>query len=143
MFMIFSKLISGCVVGCWQGAGERGEAKSIHPEKFTYVGINIEWLAKKNCSKPKYQKGTFFWAREVCFYPFKGNILTPGNPYCGPTNQQLVAEEYKYSWDRAWRRRCPTNNMIEVWQILVPFSGRPIGSTIEALLTKVINWRYR
>ncbi len=29
--------------------------------------------------------------------------------------------------------------MFEVWQNLAPFGGRPIGSTVEALLTKVVN----
>jgi hypothetical protein len=31
--------------------------------------------------------------------------------------------------------------MFEVWQNLATFGGRPIGSTIEALSTKVFNWR--
>jgi hypothetical protein len=30
--------------------------------------------------------------------------------------------------------------MLEVWQNLAPFGGRPIGGTIEALLTKVVDW---
>jgi hypothetical protein len=29
--------------------------------------------------------------------------------------------------------------MLEVWQNLAPFGGRPIGGTVEALLTKVVN----
>jgi hypothetical protein len=31
--------------------------------------------------------------------------------------------------------------MFEVWQNLAPFYGRPIGSAVEVLLTKVIHWR--
>jgi hypothetical protein len=31
--------------------------------------------------------------------------------------------------------------MLEVWQNLAPFGGRQIGSTVEALLTKVVNWQ--
>jgi hypothetical protein len=31
--------------------------------------------------------------------------------------------------------------MLEVWQNSAPFGGRPIGSAVEVLLTKVINWR--
>jgi hypothetical protein len=30
---------------------------------------------------------------------------------------------------------------LEVWQKSAPFGGRPIGGTIEALLTKVFNQR--
>jgi hypothetical protein len=30
---------------------------------------------------------------------------------------------------------------LEVWQNLAIFGGRPIGGAIEALLTKVINWK--
>jgi hypothetical protein len=32
--------------------------------------------------------------------------------------------------------------MFKVWQNLAPFGGRPISSTVEALLTKVVNWQY-
>ncbi len=57
------------------------------------------------------------------------------------TDQRLPAEELKYSYDRApWHQR-PTNSMLEVWQDLASFSGRPIGSTIEVLLAKVVNQR--
>jgi hypothetical protein len=35
----------------------------------------------------------------------------------------------------------PHYNLLEVWQNLAPFGSRPIDSTIEALLTKVVNWR--
>jgi hypothetical protein len=31
--------------------------------------------------------------------------------------------------------------MLEMWQNLASFSGRPIGSAVEVLLTKVINWQ--
>jgi hypothetical protein len=57
-----------------------------------------------------------------------------------PTNQ-LLAEELKYSRDRAWRHQRPTNNLLEVWQNLAIFGSRPIGGTVEALLTKVVNQR--
>jgi hypothetical protein len=75
---------------------------------------------------------------------FKGNLPKPGNPYCGPTNQptnnqQLTAEELKYSRNRARQCQCPTNNLLKVWQNLAPFSGRLIGTAVEALLTKVLN----
>ncbi len=51
----------------------------------------------------------------------------------------MTAEELKYSCNRARRRPRPTNNLLEVWQNLAPFSGRPIGAAVEALLTKVFN----
>jgi hypothetical protein len=74
----------------------------------------------------------------------EGNLLKPGNPYCGPTDQwptnnQPPAEELKYSRDRARQRRYPTNNMLEVWQNSAFFGGRPISGAVEALLTKVVN----
>jgi hypothetical protein len=77
-------------------------------------------------------------------YPFGGK--KPGNPYCGPTNQQpttnrLTAEELKYSHNRALRRQRLTTNLLEVWQNSAPFGGRLISATIEALLTKVLNWQ--
>jgi hypothetical protein len=31
--------------------------------------------------------------------------------------------------------------MLEVWQNLSSFSGRPIGGAVEALLTKIVNWQ--
>jgi hypothetical protein len=31
--------------------------------------------------------------------------------------------------------------MFEVWQNSDPIGSRPIGGTVEALLTKVINWQ--
>ncbi len=60
------------------------------------------------------------------------------------TNDQrpATAEELKYSRYMARRRWCPTNNMFKVWQNLAPFGGRPIGSAVEALLTKVVNRQY-
>jgi hypothetical protein len=49
----------------------------------------------------------------------EGNLPKPGSPYCGPTDdQQLTAEELKYSRNKARRSRCPTNNLLEVWQNL-------------------------
>jgi hypothetical protein len=77
----------------------------------------------------------------------EGNLPKPGNPYCGLTNQrptdrptdQPLAEELKYSRNRAQQYQCPTNNLLEVWQNLAVFSGRLIGGTVEALLTKVLN----
>jgi hypothetical protein len=56
-------------------------------------------------------------------------------------NQRPTTEELKYSRDRAWRHQRPTNNLLEVWQNLAPFSSRPISSAVEALLTKVVNWQ--
>jgi hypothetical protein len=44
-----------------------------------------------------------------------------------PTNQML-AEELKYSHDRARRHQRPTNNLLEMWQNSAIFGGRPIGS---------------
>jgi hypothetical protein len=64
--------------------------------------------------------------------------LWTDQPIEQPTNQ-LLAEKFKYSRDRArWHQR-PTNNLLEVWQNLAIFSGRPISSAVEALLTKVGN----
>ncbi len=57
-----------------------------------------------------------------------------------PTNQ-LVTEELKYSCNKARRRQCPTNNLMEVWQNLAIFGGRSIGGAVEELLTKVVNRR--
>jgi hypothetical protein len=57
-----------------------------------------------------------------------------------PTNLRPIAEELKFSRDRARRRQCPTNNLLEVWQNSAIFSGRLIGGAVEALLTKVVNW---
>jgi hypothetical protein len=31
--------------------------------------------------------------------------------------------------------------MLEVWQNSASFGSRPIGGAVEALLTKVVNWR--
>jgi hypothetical protein len=39
----------------------------------------------------------------------------------------------------ARQQQCPTNNLLEVWQNLAIFDGRPIGGAVEALLTKVVN----
>ncbi len=54
-------------------------------------------------------------------------------------DQQPTAEELKYSRNRARRGQCPTNNMLEVWQNLASFSGRPISGVVVTLLTKVVN----
>jgi hypothetical protein len=57
------------------------------------------------------------------------------------TNQltyRLVAEESKYSRNRAWRRRCPSINLLEVCQNLAIFGSRPIGAAVEALLTIIV-----
>jgi hypothetical protein len=56
-----------------------------------------------------------------------------------PTNQQ--PKELNYSGNRAGRHQRPTNNLLEVWQNLAPFGGRPIGGAVEALFTKVVNWQ--
>jgi hypothetical protein len=62
----------------------------------------------------------------------EGNLPKPGNPHCEPTNQQpTTTEELKYSSDRARQHRRPTNNLMEVWQNLAPFGGRPFGGAIE------------
>jgi hypothetical protein len=78
-----------------------------------------------------------------CFIILLGvNLIKLGNPYCGlSTNDQqpMTTEDLQYSHDRAWWCQHPTNNMFEEWQNLAPFGGRPIGGTIEALLTKVVN----
>ncbi len=57
------------------------------------------------------------------------------------TNGQPTAEELNYSGNRARQHQRPTNNLLEVWQNLGPFGGRPIGGAVEALLTKVFNKR--
>jgi hypothetical protein len=54
-------------------------------------------------------------------------------------NKRPTAEELNYTSNRARRHQLPSNNLLEVWQNLAPFGGRPIGGTVEALLTKVIN----
>jgi hypothetical protein len=61
--------------------------------------------------------------------------------YQQPTtnNQQLATEELKNSHNRARRSQHPTNNLLEVGQNLAPFGGRPIGTAVEALLTKILN----
>jgi hypothetical protein len=56
-------------------------------------------------------------------------------------NDRPTAEELNYISNRAWRHPCFTNNLLEVWQNLAIFGGRQIGTTIEALLTKVVNWQ--
>jgi hypothetical protein len=76
-----------------------------------------------------------------CFFLLEGNLPKPMNPYCGPTNKPTTAEELKYSQDRARQPLRPTNNLLEVWQNLAIFGGRLIRGTVEALLTKVVNWR--
>jgi hypothetical protein len=53
-------------------------------------------------------------------------------------DQQLTAEELNYSGDRAWQHQRPTNNLLEVCKNLAIFGGRPIGTAVEALLTKVV-----
>ncbi len=86
---------------------------------------------------PEAQEPLSFW-REVSQSP--GTLIV-----AQPTNQQttnrLTAEELKYSRNRGWQSRPPTNNMLEVWQNLAIFGGRPISSAVEALLTKVLNRR--
>jgi hypothetical protein len=76
------------------------------------------------------------------FILLEENLPKPRNPYCGPTDQptnQLLAEKLKYSRDRARWHQCPTNNLLEVWQNLAIFGGRPIGAAVEALLTIVVS----
>jgi hypothetical protein len=57
------------------------------------------------------------------------------------TNQQLTAKELKYSRHRVQRHQLRTINVLEVWQNSAPFGGRPIGGTVEVLLTKFVNWQ--
>jgi hypothetical protein len=56
------------------------------------------------------------------------------------TNDRQTAEELKYSRNNALQGQRLTNNMFEVWGNLAPFDGRRTGSTVEALLTKIVNW---
>ncbi len=78
-----------------------------------------------------------FWRetsqRPGTFILLEGNLPKPGN--------QLHTEELKYSRDRAWRHRHPTNNLLEVWQNFAIFGGRPIGAAVEAMLSIVVNPR--
>jgi hypothetical protein len=53
----------------------------------------------------------------------------------------LTAEEFNYSGNRAWRHPCATYNLLAVWQNVSIFGSRPIGATVEAQLTKVVNWQ--
>ncbi len=57
------------------------------------------------------------------------------------TNDQLTAEEWKYSRHSARQRWHPTNNLLEVWQHLAIFGGRSIGAIVEVLLMIVVNWQ--
>jgi hypothetical protein len=54
-------------------------------------------------------------------------------------DQWLTPEELNNSRDRARQHQRPTNNMFKVWQNSAPFGCRPIGGTVEALLTKFVN----
>jgi hypothetical protein len=57
-----------------------------------------------------------------------------------PTNnQRSTIEDLKYNRYKARWRQHTTNNKFELWQNLALFGGRPIGSAVEALLTKVVN----
>jgi hypothetical protein len=85
-----------------------------------------------------------YWHHGKHVYPFRGKPSKARQPLFWtdqPTNQP-AAEELKYSHDRALWCQHLTKNMSEVWQNLAIFGRRPIGGTIEALLTKVINWQY-
>ncbi len=55
-----------------------------------------------------------------------------------PTTNQLTTEELKYSGDRAPGHQPATNNVLKVWQNLDPFGGRPMGGTVEAMLTEIL-----
>jgi hypothetical protein len=75
-------------------------------------------------------------------YLFGGKPPKAREPYCRPTNRptyqqttndRLTPEELNYSGDRARRHQRPTKNILEVWQHLAPFGGRPIGGAVEAL----------
>ncbi len=62
-------------------------------------------------------------------------VVIVDQPTDQPTNDQLTAEDLKYSRHSARRLRRATNNLLEV------FGGRSIGATVEALLTIVVNWQ--
>jgi hypothetical protein len=74
----------------------------------------------------------------------EGNLLKPGDPYIlwtkqPTTDDQATAEELNYSGDMAWWHPHAGKNLLEAGQYLAIFGGRPIGSIIWALLTKVVN----
>jgi hypothetical protein len=80
--------------------------------------------------------------------PFRGKPPKAWEPSLWPVDQQqrtetkdqqLTAEELKYSSNRAWHHPHPTNKMLEVWQNSAIFGGRPISSAVEVLLTKVVS----
>jgi hypothetical protein len=56
-----------------------------------------------------------------------------------PTGDRPVAEELKYSRNRARRRQRPSNDLLQVWQNSAIFGGRPIGAVIETLLMIIVN----
>ncbi len=92
-------------------------------------------------------RGDELWLRRVWWvksgsvrYGQSPGTLIVDQPANQPTDR-LVAEELKYSHDRARRHQRPTNNLLEVWQNPAIFGGRPIGAAIEALLTIIKNWR--
>ncbi len=70
-------------------------------------------------------------------YPFGGKPPKALQPLLWMTDWP-TAKESKYSRDRAWRHLCATKNLLEVWQNLAILGSRPIGGTIEVLLTKVV-----
>jgi hypothetical protein len=78
------------------------------------------------------------------FYLLGGKPPKAREPLLWTDDQQttktdrLTAEELKYSHNKARQRRCPSNDLLEVWQSSAPFGGRPIGTALEALLTKVL-----
>jgi hypothetical protein len=81
--------------------------------------------------------------RQIECNPFGGKPSKAREPLFW-TNQpanQLLAEKLKYSHNRAQQRQRFTNNIIKVWQNLAPFGGSPLGSAVELLLTKVLNWQ--
>ncbi len=80
---------------------------------------------------------TFTLCMMTVVYPFGGNLLSPA----AFISDWLVAEELKYSRNRARRHWRPSNNLLGVWQKLAIFSGRPIGAAVEALLTIIVNQR--
>jgi hypothetical protein len=114
-----------------------------HPDKYH---IPSETLTK-NTSAYRLHLNVFVTHKHKINL-FGGKLLKPGNPYCGlSTNQQLTDNRQpttnrrgiKYSCDRAQQSQRPTNNMFIVWQNLAIFRVTPIGSTVEALPTKVVN----
>jgi hypothetical protein len=106
------------------------ETVIVMPESPQSNSLHISQNKKKRLTRPFGGKPPKAWE------PLLWTNQQPTNDQ--PTNQ-LTAEELKYSHTRSRRHQRLTNNLLEVWQNLAPFGGRPIGAAVEALLTKVVN----